>query len=114
MTTQTSTIIDLKLTFLRAQISALSRPVTLPTNFHSRQPAHLDEKEILRHRQIDEALAQFNQHIRKHSRLVYSQAAQRHVAEQIDKLYWRAGEGIINDGNSGDGGLDRGLDLGLS
>lgn len=112
MATQPPTIIDLKLVFLRNQIAALSRPISVPSSFAARQPAYLEESEILRQKHIDEALTQLNAQIRKHSKLAYSHVAQRHVAEQIDALYWRAGDRDVRDGRLGDEGLERGVDFG--
>jgi hypothetical protein len=96
------TILDLKLSFLRSQVQALSQPLTLPLNYH---PA--SEENALRQISIDAALLKLNEAIKKHSKLVYSSQAQRHVAEQIDRLYWQAGEQDVGTGE----GLERGADL---
>jgi hypothetical protein len=96
------TIVDLKLSFLRSQIQALSQPLSLPPNY---QPA--SEDHALSEKAIDAALLKLNETIKKHSKLVYSSQAQRHVAEQIDKLYWQAGDRDVSTGD----GLERGADL---
>jgi Kinetochore complex Fta4 of Sim4 subunit, or CENP-50 len=96
------TILDLKLSFLRSQIQTLSQPLSLPSNY---QPA--SEEHALRQASIDAALLKLNEAIKKHSKLVYSSQAQRHVAEQIDRLYWQAGERDVDTGD----GLERGADL---
>jgi hypothetical protein len=96
------TILDLKLSFLRSQIQALSQPLNLPSNY---QPA--SEENALRQTAIDAALLKLNEAIKKHSKLVYSSQAQRHLAEQIDRLYWQAGEQDVDIGD----GLERGADL---
>ncbi len=96
------TILDLKLSFLRSQIQALSQPLSIPPNY---EPA--SEENALRQISIDAALLKLNEAIKKHSKLVYSSQAQRHVAEQIDKLYWQAGDRDVDTGE----GLERGADL---
>lgn len=96
------TILDLKLAFLRSQIQALSQPLSVPPNYH---PA--SEENALRQISIDAALLKLNEAIRKHNKLVYPSQAQRHVAEQIDRLYWQAGEQDVDTGE----GLERGADL---
>lgn len=96
------TILDLKLSFLRSQIQALSRPLSLPPNY---RPA--SEENALRQTSIDAALLKLNEAIKKHGNLVYSSQAQRHVAEQIDRLYWQAGEQDVDSGY----GLERGADI---
>ncbi len=96
------TILDLKLSFLRSQIQTLSAPLNLPSNYRP-----ISEEHSLPPKSIDSALQKLNDTIKKHSKLVYSTQAQRHVAEQIDKLYWQAGERAFGTGN----GLERGEDL---
>jgi hypothetical protein len=103
------TIIDLKLSFLRAQILALSSPLRIPETY---RPLSDEPSQALRQRSIDAALFQLNSRIREHSKLVYSTPAQRHVAEQIDALYWAAGEKDIQ-GRGGEA-LEQGVDLGES
>jgi hypothetical protein len=96
------TILDLKLAFLRSQIQALSQPLSVPPNYH---PA--SNENALRQVSIDAALLKLNEAIKKHSKLVYSGQAQRHVAEQIDRLYWQAGEQDVDTRE----GFERGADL---
>jgi hypothetical protein len=99
--TDPPTILDLKLSFLRSQIQALSQPLTLPPNYQPSEEAAIPQTAI------DAALQKLNATIKEHSKLVYSSQAQRHVAEQIDRLYWQAGERDIDTGD----GLERGADL---
>lgn len=48
--------------------------------------------------------------LKSHNRLAYGPQAQRHVAEQVDKLYWNAGErGIVTTG-VGEEWAERGSD----
>lgn len=85
----TPTIIDLKSSFLRAQILGLSRPL-------APSPSWLPptEDDALRQRNIDDALHRLNALLKQHHRAVYTPQGVRHVAEQIDALYWGAGEGV--------------------
>ena len=85
MATNTPTIIDLKTSFLRTQIHTLSQPLR-PSSIPS------DNEESLRQRNIDDALLKLNAQLKKHNKLAYGPQALRHVAEQVDRLYWNAGE----------------------
>jgi hypothetical protein len=93
MTTNAPTIIDLKTTFLRAQILSLSQPLRPSPSFQSTISA---EENNLRQKAIDEALHKLNGLLKKHNKLSYGPQAQRHVAEQVDRLYWNAGERRVN------------------
>ena len=106
MTTTAPTIIDLKTRFLRAQILALSQPLRPSPSF---QPSTSDEESALRQKSIDEALNKLNGLLKKHNKLSYGPQAQRHVAEQVDRLYWRAGERGVNV--FGEEWAERGTDL---
>lgn len=105
--TPAPTILDLKLAFLRSQIQALSAPLRIPVNY---QPP--DEDQAIRQRSIDDALFQLNARIQEHAKLVYSAPAQRHVAEQLDALYWMAGERDVR-GELARGQLELGTDFGM-
>ncbi len=99
MSEPTPTIIDLKLAFLRTQIQALSAPTRIP-------PSYRPNDQPIRQKAINDALFELNAKIQQHSKLVYSNQAQRHVAEQIDALYWMAGDRHVN------GGADERLEIG--
>jgi hypothetical protein len=88
------TILDLKLAFLYEQVQTLSKFLRVPASY---QP--LPENDALREKSIEMALDKLNEEIRQHSRLVYPVRARRHVAEQIDTLYWQAGDRDIVTGN---------------
>lgn len=105
--TPAPTILDLKLAFLRSQIQALSAPLRVPVNY---QPP--DGEQAIRQRAIDDALFQLNARIQEHAKLVYSAPAQRHVAEQVDALYWMAGERDVS-GELARGQLELGTDFGM-
>lgn len=106
MASNAPTIIDLKARFLRAQILALSQPLRPSSSF---QPSTSEEENALRQKSIDEALHKLNGLLKKHNKLSYGPQAQRHVAEQVDKLYWGAGERGVNV--FGEEWAERGTDL---
>jgi hypothetical protein len=95
MSINAPTIIDLKASFLRAQILALSKPLRPSSDFESSISA---DENALRQKSIDAALAKLNGLLRKHNKVAYGPQAQRHVAEQVDRLYWGAGERGVNGG----------------
>jgi len=101
------TIIDLKSSFLRTQILQLSQPLR-PSS--SALTSITEAENGLRQKAIDDALRKANALLKKHNKLVYGPQATRHVAEQIDQLYWGTKEG---DGWTG--GVEewctRGVDL---
>ncbi len=90
MATSAPTIIDLKLQFLNSQILALSSPLSPSDTFLDSNSSA--EEDALRQKSIDEALHKLNRLLKKHNRLAYGPQAKRHVAEQVDRLYWVAGE----------------------
>ncbi|KAG4031956.1 hypothetical protein MFRU_008g03060 [Monilinia fructicola] len=93
MTSNEPTVIDLKSSFLRAQIFALSQPLQPSQDW---QASIAEEENTLRQRAIDEALFKLNTILKQHNKVSYPPQAQRHVAEQIDQLYWAAGERDVN------------------
>ncbi|QSZ32971.1 hypothetical protein DSL72_002555 [Monilinia vaccinii-corymbosi] len=103
------TIIDLKSSFLRAQILALSQPLQPSQDW---QASISEEENTLRQRAIDEALFKLNTILKQHNKTSYPPQAQRHVAEQIDQLYWAAGERDVN--MNGEEWSEKGADYRLS
>ena len=106
MTSNTPTIIDLKTSFLRTQIQTLSQPLR-PS---SSPLPETEEDAPLRQRAIDDALLKLNAQLKKHNKLAYGPQAMRHVAEQIDRLYWNAGERTVV-GDVGEEWAERGCDF---
>ena len=93
MATSVPTIIDLKTSFLRAQILALQKPLRPSSDF-----SISGEENALRQKSIDDALNKLNGLLKRHNKVAYGPQAQRHVAEQVDRLYWNAGErSIVGD-----------------
>ncbi len=105
MNTSAPTLIDLKTAFLRAQILQLSQPLTPSPSFLAKSD---DSENALRQKAIDDALHKLNGNLKKHNQLAYGPQATRHVAEQIDRLYWGAGEGGVRVGEEW---AERGGDL---
>ncbi|KAH6713030.1 kinetochore Sim4 complex subunit Fta4 [Leptodontidium sp. MPI-SDFR-AT-0119] len=108
MTSSTPTILDLKTAFLRAQILSLSQPLRPSTTFTASNSS--DEENALRQKAIDDALLKLNNQLKQHNRLAYAPQVQRHVAEQVDRLYWNAGERGLRILGVDDGWAERGSD----
>jgi hypothetical protein len=96
MASSAPTIIDLKLQFLNSQILALSNPLSPSSTFLDSNSS--TEENTLRQKAIDEALHKLNGLLKKHNRLAYGPQAKRHVAEQVDRLYWVAGDRGVHGG----------------
>jgi hypothetical protein len=108
MASNAPTIIDLKASFLRAQILALSQPLRPSADFVASNSS--DEDNALRQKNIDDALYRLNGMLKKHNKLAYGPQAQRHVTEQVDKLYWNAGERGVATTAVGEEWAERGSD----
>lgn len=104
MTTPVPTIIDLKTAFLRAQITSLSQPI-IPTPGWQDASQPDDAQHALRQKAVDEALYKLNALIKQHNKRAYSAPAVRHVAEQIDALYWGSAERDVHP-------VEEGLEVG--
>lgn len=100
MTHHASTIITKKLSFLTSQTRLLTTPDPLPSRAWTR--ANASSEAPIPQRAVDEALAKLAQATRQHARRVYPPQAARHVAEQVERLYWEEGgrgvEGVGGDG----------------
>lgn len=109
MTSSAPTIIDLKTSFLRAQILSLSQPLKPSASFTQSNVSA--EENALRQRSIDETLYKLNGLLKKHNKLSYGPQAQRHVAEQVDRLYWNAGERGVTALGLGEEWAERGSEF---
>ncbi|KAK3325846.1 kinetochore Sim4 complex subunit Fta4 [Apodospora peruviana] len=97
-------VITLKQDFLSAQTRVLSQPLnpsrtwrqTQTTNNSDSYSGYLPEKAV------DDALFRLNHRLAQHARRVYAPQATRHVAEQIDQLYWAAAAALPGDNDGGD------------
>jgi hypothetical protein len=106
MTSSAPTIIDLKLRFLNSQILALSNPLSPSSTFLTSNSSA--EENALRQKSIDEALHKLNGLLKKHNRLAYGPQAKRHVSEQVDRLYWVAGDRDVH--GDGEEWAEKGID----
>lgn len=88
-----STIVDIKDSFLQSQIRALNLELQPSQNW---QGNPLDEHADLRTKDVGDALRALNSKLKEHNLLVYNAPSRRHICEQIDKLYWDAGERGVN------------------
>ncbi|KAH6649879.1 kinetochore Sim4 complex subunit Fta4 [Chaetomium tenue] len=98
--TQQPTVLTLKQTFLTAQTRLLSQPLTPTRDWHNTNnpPEETNEDPAtattapLPPKAIDDALFKLNHRLQQHARRAYAPQATRHVAEQIEQLYWNAAE----------------------
>ncbi|KAL2431789.1 hypothetical protein ABEF95_013868 [Exophiala dermatitidis] len=86
-------ITAIKAAFIRSQVRQLCAPLEASPDWHGGnrppttkgdhgRPGNLNDKAV------QDIVAKVNDEIRKHNRMVYSAQSQRHVAEQIETLYW--------------------------
>lgn len=129
------TVIALKTSFLNSQIRILNAPLEPSRNWRDHGPAPQDGD--LKERVVQEILHKrasvlraivsssaidgkanptlrsniVNSIVRHHNRAAYSFQALRHVAEQIDRLYWASGAPDAALTGYGDDVLEKGIDL---
>ncbi|KAK3685716.1 kinetochore Sim4 complex subunit Fta4 [Podospora appendiculata] len=106
------TVISLKQDFISTQTRLLSQPLSAPTR--AWRAANDNDAASLPEKAVDDALFRLNHRLQQHARRAYAPQATRHVAEQIDKLYWNAagGGGDLHDGDEGGDGVAEGLSFG--
>ncbi|KAL2166736.1 hypothetical protein VTG60DRAFT_2253 [Thermothelomyces hinnuleus] len=119
------TVLSLKQSFLTTQTRLLSQPLAptrawLSSNSNNDNNNNDDDEPPLPEKAIDDALFKLNHRLQQHARRVYPPQATRHVAEQIDQLYWNAaaqatdgaGGGDVDSDANGEGeGVRLGADL---
>lgn len=81
------TVVHLKQSFLTTQTRLLSQPLAPSRDWLTTNTTHDGG---LPPKAVDDALFKLNQRLQQHTRRVYAPQATRHVAEQIDALYWNA------------------------
>ena len=104
------TVVTLKQDFLSAQTRLLSQPLGPSRAWRTANENH---EEGLPEKAVDDALFKLNHRLQQHARRVYPPNATRHVAEQIDQLYWNAAV-AAKEGRAGDSGDDDGNDDGAA
>ncbi|KAL2264838.1 hypothetical protein VTJ83DRAFT_7348 [Remersonia thermophila] len=107
MTSEPPTILTLKQSFLTAQTRLLSQPLSpSPAWLHDNKTSNDPETPSLPEKAVHDALFKLNHRLQQHARRVYPPQATRHVAEQIDRLYWNAAEAAVGGGAEDDEGED--------
>ncbi|KAF2231719.1 hypothetical protein EV356DRAFT_518271 [Viridothelium virens] len=106
MNYDTNTVVAFKSAFLKAQIRILSQGLQIPDSW-------LNDDRELPLALVEDVLRQANRLLRQHVKAAYSSLAIRHVAEQIDKLYWNAAEPLLEQGEISDDLPRRDADLTL-
>lgn len=94
------TVITLKTSFLSAQTRLLAQPIAPSRAWRS---ANDEAEDGISERALDDALLRLNLLLQQHSRRVHALQATRHVAEQIDRLYWDAAERTVEQDDDDDG-----------
>jgi hypothetical protein len=85
------TVLSVKQSFLTTQTRLLSQPLAPSRTWRSNNNNNNNEN-ALPEKALDDALFKLNHRLQQHARRVYAPQATRHVAEQIDQLYWNAAE----------------------
>lgn len=101
-----------KTAFLSSQTRILSTLPQPPAQWQQNLPAS-DEHGDLSDSVLQQVLYKLSITARKHHNLVYSSQTLRHVAEQIDSLYWEAAEGKEGEVGKEVAVLRAGVDLRL-
>jgi hypothetical protein len=83
------TVLSLKQQFISTQTRLLSQSLSPSRSWRNANEA---AEHALSERVIDDALFRLNHALHQHAWCTYPPQATRHVAEQIDQLYWSAGE----------------------
>ncbi|EXJ72766.1 uncharacterized protein A1O5_03913 [Cladophialophora psammophila CBS 110553] len=79
-------ITALKAAFIRSQVRHLETPLEPPTQWQDLLPEPAEGR--LTDKMIQDLVSKVNDKIKRHNRLIFSTQSQRHVAEQIESLYW--------------------------
>ncbi|KAH6845105.1 kinetochore Sim4 complex subunit Fta4 [Chaetomium sp. MPI-CAGE-AT-0009] len=108
------TVLSLKQSFLTAQTRLLSQPLTPTRAWHDTNTSNTNDAEDsaatppLPPKAVDDALFKLNHRLQQHARRAYAPQATRHVAEQIEQLYWNAAEAATQRGEEEVGYYDGG------
>jgi cell wall assembly regulator SMI1 len=80
-----TTLLDAKAAFLRQQVRLLSQPLQPSKSWRDFAP---ETETSLSDATVSAVMVRVNEKLKQHNKNVYSALSQRHVAEQIDALYW--------------------------
>lgn len=80
-----TTLLDAKAAFLRQQVRLLSQPLQPSKSWRDFAP---ETETSLSDATVSAVMARVNEKLKQHNKNVYFGLSQRHVAEQIDELYW--------------------------
>ncbi|KAK1754676.1 putative kinetochore protein, partial [Echria macrotheca] len=108
MAQQPPTIISLKHAFLTAQTLTLAQPLS-PSRAWQKTNDAADNG--LPEKAVADALVRLNHVLSQHCKRAYAPQATRHVAEQVDGLYWQALVRADQDEDEDGEGVDVGVDL---
>ncbi|KAH7050187.1 kinetochore Sim4 complex subunit Fta4 [Macrophomina phaseolina] len=86
MSTNSNTVVSLKSAFLRTQTRILSQPLQAPGRWRASNLSASDIPESV----VKDVIREVNRLIRRHNKSAFPSLAIRHVADQIDALYWTA------------------------
>lgn len=92
------TVLALKTSFLSAQTRLLAQPLAPSRSWRSE---NAEAEDGISEKALDDALFRLNHQLQQHSRRVHAPQATRHVAEQIDRLYWDAAEKRVEQDSGG-------------
>jgi hypothetical protein len=81
-----TTLLHAKSAFILSQVRLLSSPLSPSTTWSSFAPPTTEPP--LPAKAISTAISRLNEKLKQHNKNVYSAPSQRHVAEQLDALYW--------------------------
>ncbi|KKA30824.1 hypothetical protein TD95_005062 [Thielaviopsis punctulata] len=96
------TVLSVKQAFIEAQSQLLA---TTPSPSPAWLEAQAADETALPSRAVEDAIYRLSHVIQQHIRRVHAPQATRHVAEQIDQLYWQAAE--QHGGNEAETGVIR-------
>ena len=89
------TVLSLKQDFITAQVRVLSAPLRPSRAWRRANHDSAASGGRLSDAVVDEALVHANNTLKQHNQRAYAPQATRHVAEQIDALYYNAGERAV-------------------
>lgn len=111
------TVLTIKHSFLTTQTRLLTQPLAPSRRWRQQVRTSSSDRDDppLPDRAVDDALVRLNHVLAQHARRALPPQAARHVAEQLDRLYWDAAEQAVGAGvEGGSAAIDAGIDFGTS